>query len=183
MSRIKELLKSYEIHIKVPWRQDAAAAQRVIFCIYDQNNEVKLRFMIDEFGIATRAAGYLWVEFDMTDTFADWLSGQRYAQSYFEKPHLLTTVMPKYLDYLVKEFEQLLIEKQVEENTVVALKGVGSLFGFIKVRDLVDRLAPMVAGRLLVFFPGSYENNNYRLLDGYDGWNYLAVPLTADKDI
>ena len=36
-------------------------------------------------------------------------------------------------------------------------------------------------GRLLVFFPGSYENNNYRLLDGYDGWNYLAVPITADK--
>ena len=27
---------------------------------------------------------------------------------------------------------------------------------------------------LLIFFPGSYENNNYRLLDGYDGWNNLA---------
>jgi hypothetical protein len=183
MNRIKKLLKSYESYIKVPWRQDAAAAQRVIFCIYDQDDEVKLRLMIDEFGMVTRAAGYLWVEFDLTDTFADWLSGQRYAQSYFEKPHLLTTVMPKYLDYLVKEFEQLLLDKPVSEFTVVALKGVGSLFGFIKVRNLVDRLAPMVTGRLLVLFPGSYDNNNYYLLGGHDGWNYLAVPLTADKDI
>ena len=67
-------------------------------------------------------------------------------------------------------------------NSVVAINGVGSIFGFLKVKEVVDKLAPLVTGRLLVFFPGSYENNNYRLLDGYDGWNYLAVPLSADKD-
>jgi hypothetical protein len=60
---------------------------------------------------------------------------------------------------------------------------VGSLFGFLKVKQVVDELAPLVPGRLLVFFPGSYENNNYRLLDGYDGWDYLAVPITADTEI
>jgi hypothetical protein len=64
---------------------------------------------------------------------------------------------------------------------VVALKGVGSLFGLLKIKEVVDKFAPLVRGRLLVFFPGSYENNNYRLLDGYDGWNYHAVPITADK--
>ena len=36
-------------------------------------------------------------------------------------------------------------------------------------------------GRLLVFFPGEVEGNNYRLLDARDGWNYLATPITADK--
>ena len=65
---------------------------------------------------------------------------------------------------------------------VVALLGVGSLFSFLKVKEVVDKLAPKVGGRLLVFFPGTYENNNYRLLNGYDGWNYLAVPITADKE-
>ncbi|MBA7556966.1 hypothetical protein ES705_49694 [subsurface metagenome] len=50
------------------------------------------------------------------------------------------------------------------------------------IQEVVDELAPLVSGRLLVFFPGSFENNNYRLLDGYDGWNYLAVPITADKE-
>ena len=49
-------------------------------------------------------------------------------------------------------------------------------------RWLILLLTLLVAGRLLIFFPGSYENNNYRLLDAYDGWNYLAVPITADKD-
>jgi len=65
---------------------------------------------------------------------------------------------------------------------VVALKGVGSLFGLLKVKAVVDKLAPLVKGRIVVFFPGTYENNNYRLLDGYDGWNYLAVPITADME-
>ena len=83
--------------------------------------------------------------------------------------------------YISNVFKNFLDEKEVDENTVVALKGVGSLFGFLKVKDVVDKLAPMVGGRLLVFFPGSYENNNYRLLDGYDGWNYLAIPITTDK--
>ena len=64
---------------------------------------------------------------------------------------------------------------------MVAVSGVGSLFGLSKVKDVVDAFAPRVSGRLLVFFPGSFENNNYRLLDGYDGWNYLAVPITADQ--
>ena len=64
---------------------------------------------------------------------------------------------------------------------MVALKGVGSLFGLLKVKEVVDKFAPLLRGRLLVFFPGSYENTNYRLLDGYDGWNYLAGPITADK--
>jgi hypothetical protein len=89
--------------------------------------------------------------------------------------------LPKYLDYIEEAFEKHIQENDVDVNTVVALSGVGSLFGFLKIKDVVDRLAPLVEGRLLVFFPGSYENNNYRLLDGYDGWNYLAVPITADK--
>ena len=64
----------------------------------------------------------------------------------------------------------------------MAIQGAGALYGFLKVREVVDDMAPLVAGRLLVFFPGTYENNNYRLLDAYDGWNYLAVPITADKE-
>lgn len=33
MSRIKRLTQSYSKYIAVPWRDDAAAAQRVIFCV------------------------------------------------------------------------------------------------------------------------------------------------------
>lgn len=182
MSRVKRLVQSYSRHISVPWRSDAAAAQRVIFCVYNENEERWLRARIDEFEIVTKQAGHDWALFDLTSTFAAWLSSQRYANSYFQKPHLLATVLPKYLDYIVDEFDRFLGSRDIDERTVVAIQGVGSLFGFLKVKDVVDKLAPRVPGRLLVFFPGSYENNNYRLLDGYDGWNYLAMPITADKD-
>ena len=84
--------------------------------------------------------------------------------------------------HIEAEFDTFLQDKSIGEDFVVALQGVGSLFGFLKVKEVVDKLAPKVKGRLLVFFPGSYEDNNYRLLDGYDGWNYLAVPITADKE-
>ncbi|MAX99660.1 MAG: hypothetical protein CMI08_10755 [Oceanospirillaceae bacterium] len=182
MSRVKRLVHSYSRHISIPWRDDAAAAQRVIFCVYNENEERWLRARVDEFEIVTKQAGHDWALFDLTNTFAAWLSSQRYAKSYFQKPHLLATVLPKYLDYIVDEFERFLDSRNIDENAVVAIQGVGSLFGFLKVKDVVDKLAPRVPGRLLVFFPGSYENNNYRLLDGYDGWNYLAMPITADKD-
>ena len=183
MSRVRRLINSYSTFIAIPWRDDAASAQRVIFCVYNENDELKIRARIDEFEIATKQTGHDWLLFDLTDTFADWLSGQRYAKKYYEKPHLLTTLLPKYLQYIVQQLHQMLTDTNAGSNTVVALKGVGSLFGFLKVKDVVDKLAPLVSGRLLVFFPGTYENNNYRLLDGYDGWNYLAVPITADKEL
>jgi BREX protein BrxB len=182
VSRVKRLIQSYSTYIAVPWRSDAAAAQRVIFCVYNENEELRLRAKIDEFELVTRQTGHNWAIFDLTDTFARWLASQRYARSYFEKPHLLSPLLPKYLTYITEEFASFLEANQVSDESVVALKGVGSLFGFLKVKEVVDKLAPMVKGRLLVFFPGSYENNNYRLLDGYDGWNYLAVPITADKE-
>jgi hypothetical protein len=182
MSRIKRLIQTYSKYISVPWRDDAAAAQRVIFCVYNENDERSLRAKVDDFEIATRQAGHEWAIFDLTNTFATWLTSQRYVRSYFQKPHLLSTLIPKYLSFIVEEFKIFLLNNEVGPGFVVALKGVGSLFGFLKVKEVIDKLAPMVEGRLLVFFPGSFENNNYRLLDGYDGWNYLAVSITADKD-
>ena len=182
MGKIDRLLQSYSNFIAIPWRDDAAPAQRVIFCVYHEGEELRLQAKIDEFELATRQAGHEWAAFDLSQTFATWFAGQRYAAKYFQKPQLLPTLLPKYLDSIAQTFAVFLAERQVDENFVVALKGVGSLFGFLKVKDVVERLAPLVPGRLLVLFPGSYENNNYRLLDGYDGWNYLAVPITADKE-
>ncbi len=182
MNRVDRLRDSFGNFIAVPWREDAAAAQRVIFCVYNENDELKLRAKIDEFELASRNAGHDWFSFDLTDTFAEWLSGQRYADRYYKQPHLLSTLLPKYLEHINKYFENFLAEKGANANSVVALKGVGTLFGLLKVKQVVDKLAPMVVGRLVVFFPGTFENNNYRLLDGYDGWNYLAVPITADKE-
>jgi hypothetical protein len=60
------------------------------------------------------------------------------------------------------------------QNAVVALTGVGALYGFMHVSEVVRAVEPDIEGRLLVFFPGSKDEHNYRLLDARDGWNYLA---------
>lgn len=181
MSKIKRLIQNYERFVAVPWRDDAAAAQRVIFCVYGEQEELVLRANIDEFELATRKSGHEWAVFDLTESFAHWMATQRYAKSYFENPERLQTLYPRYLDWIISQFSAFLESNKVDSNTVVALKGVGSLFGFLKVKEVVDKLAPSVKGRLLVLFPGSFEDDNYRLLDGYDGWNYLATPITAEK--
>ena len=56
--------------------------------------------------------------------------------------------------------------------------GVGAIFGFARISQILKIVEGDIRGRLLVFFPGHYEQNNYRLLDARDGWNYLAVPIT-----
>jgi hypothetical protein len=142
---------------------------------------LRLRARIEEFELATKNAGHGWEVFDLTDTFARWLASGRYAEKWFKQPQLIASILPKYQDYLVAQFRDFLAQRNPSDNDAVALTGVGSLFGFVKVRDVVEKLSGLVHGRLVVFFPGSFEDNNYRLLDGYDGWNYLATPLPPTK--
>ena len=80
MSRAKRLIQSYTSYISVPWRDDAAAAQRVVFCVYNETEELSIVAKVDEFEIATRQAGHNWAIFDLTNTFAVWLASQRYAE-------------------------------------------------------------------------------------------------------
>ncbi len=182
MGKIERLQQSYKKFIEIPWKSDIAPAQRVIFCVYDEHEERSIRAKIDEFELATKQANHRWILFSLTNTFPEWLGCQKYAKSYFNKPDIITQILPQYPLYIKQKFEKFINEKSPDENTVIALSGVGSLFGLIKVKELVDILAPLTKGRLVIFFPGSYEGNNYRLLDGYDGWNYLAVPITANKE-
>ena len=181
MSKAKQLLENYRRHIEIPWQKGKSSQQRVIFCVYPEYTELRLRARLDEFEIATRQSEHGWHLFDITDAFPNWLADQKYARTYFKDPEKITTVLPKLKNFIEKQFEAFCAEKVVGENDVVAVSGVGSLFGFLKVKEVVDLIAPLVPGRLVVFFPGSYENNNYRLLDAYDGWGYLAIPITSDQ--
>ena len=54
--------------------------------------------------------------------------------------------------------------------------------GKLSIHQDVRKVDRDIRGRLLVFFPGQYEHNNYRLLDARDGWNYLAIPITHYSD-
>ena len=72
---------------------------------------------------------------------------------------------------------ELRLAKEIEsadEEAVVALLGVRSLYGFTRISELIRGVEQSIRGRLLVFFPGTKTENSYRLLDARDGWNYLA---------
>lgn len=181
MSRVNQLIKKYQEHIQLPWKHQIAAPQRVIFCVYDPLDERSLRLKVEEFEIVTIESGYEWILFDLTNSFPNWIGNQRYAEKYFSSPDRLGVLIPKYEEYIIEEFTRFINDSKIHHKMIVGLSGVGSLYGFIKIKPLIDKLAPLIPGRLVVLFPGRYEHpNNYRLLDGYDGWNYLAVTITSD---
>jgi hypothetical protein len=179
MRKINSLLKSYEQLIQTPWQKNIAPEQRVIFCVYNENDERALQIQIDEFKYVTESASHPWLLYDLTNTFAEWLSNDKYAEAIFSDPDELR-VQPFYLDYLKESFSRFIEDNNAGENHVVAICGVASLFSLLKVKQVVAEFSPLVKGRLLLFFPGSYSNNNYRLLDSYDGWGYLAIPVIGN---
>lgn len=178
MGHIDKLVENYERYISLPWQKDLAGAQKIIFLIYDQADERKLRARKGNFLIATRSAGHEWLECDLTAAFGDWMANLDYRESYFEEPEdLELKVETEFLDTVVGSVKELL--NKADENTVVGLSGIASLYGFASVSELMKCIEPEIRGRVVVFFPGDYEGNNYRLLGAKDGWNYLAVPITA----
>jgi len=63
----------------------------------------------------------------------------------------------------------------------VAVTGLASLFDFMRVSSLVERVEDSASGRMLIFFPGEYVANIYRFMDARDGFNYMAVPITSTE--
>ena len=177
MSKVSNLLASYQEFIALPWATDISPDQRVIFGIYDPSDELRLRAMIDNFEIATKGTNHDWMAIDIEKDFSEWLSSLRYKEGYYQRPELISSSLDLFEEFLIQKIENKSREYLENDNAVVAIYGVGAIFGLLKVRHLMDMLAPSFYGRLLVFFPGSYENDNYRLLNGYDGWNYRAIVL------
>jgi len=183
-SKLNKLLAAYRQHLTVPWQAGLASIQRVIFAVYDKSDELRLRANVDEFALATQQAGKRWLLLDVTNAFPEWMAAQEYRDAYFESPEDLAGYQTGELTEFVADLSANLrtrIAVEAGPDTVVALLGVGALFGLARVSSVVEGIKEAVEGRLLVFFPGEHhpENHTYRLLDARDGWNYLAVPLLA----
>ena len=179
MSQIEQLLAAYEDFVSLPWQEHLAGPQKVWFAVYDPSQERRLRLRVPEFGIATKDAGHSWTYLDIADSFAQWMATHKYRERYFQRPKLMDLALQEFVTHVSEEIKAALSAPDVNQNTVVALGGVASLFGLTYASAVLEPVTSAVQGRLLVFFPGRYENGIYRLLDARDGWNYLAVPITA----
>ena len=184
MGRIDRLAERYERYISLPWEKDLAGAQRMVFVVYDKADERRLRARKTLFKMATGSAGHHWIECDLTDAFAEWMAnGVEYRESYFESPEDLDLKLEEeFLEHVASRVRKVAAAPESDEGSVVALFGIASLFGFIRVSEVMRAVERDVKGRMVVFFPGEYVDNNYRLLDARDGWNYLAVPITLQED-
>jgi len=181
-SRIDALTDRYADLVSMSWDRGLAPPQRVWFAVYPKEEERRLRYKVEAFRLATEAPGKKWVLVDLTDSFARWIDAHRYRDLYFDQPAKLPTALPRFLDATAQYALDQAAAKGADEDTVVALLGVASLFGFAQVSDLVPRIVGALPGRLLVFFPGSREANSYKLLDAREGWNYLATAITPFDD-
>jgi hypothetical protein len=180
MGRIEQLAEKYRQHLSLPWQQTVAGAQRVIMVVYDKELERTLLARKELFAIATRETDHEWFELNVADAFAQWMAAEEYRDAYFESPEDLQLKLDsEFADYVASRIREVLEKSDVTSTSVVAVFGVGTLFGFTRVSRVMKLLEPYIRGRLVVFFPGVYDQNNYRLLDARDGWNYLAVPITA----
>lgn len=180
MNEIQALTHAYERFVKMPWDGNLAGPQKVWFVIYTPEQERRLRLHISDFEMATIRARHSWKLVDLTDSFAEWMANHEYRDAYFESPDDMDLALQDFADSIARKVTDVLTADNVDENTVVAIAGVASLFGLAKASELMNTVAGEIRGRLLVFFPGQRDGNNYRLLDARDGWNYLAVPITAN---
>ena len=179
MGRVEDLVSRYQSHIGAPWQRNLAGAQKAIFVVYPKTEERRLRARLGLFDLATTKTGHDWHLLDLTHAFARWMAEIPYREEYFENPvDLQMRLRGGFVHFAAAELRRALVAAEVTADTVVAVYGVAALYGLTKLSLVLKEVESDIKGRLVVFFPGEFENNNYRLLDARDGWNYLAVPIT-----
>lgn len=179
MTRIKDLVENYERHLATPWQKTVSGAERVIILVYAKEMERAIRGGKGLFEEATIRAGHKWVEVDLSDCFAKWLAADEYRESYFTSPDdLQLKLEAEFTAHVAEVLRTTLKRADVTGDTVVAVLGAASLYGFTHISQVLRLVEPDISGRLLVFFPGQHEGNDYQLLDARHGWDYLAIPIT-----
>lgn len=178
MASVVNLIKAYERFICLEWTPNLAGPQKVLFAVYDPKDERRVRARLGEFENATKRAQRAWYLCDLTTAFAEWLGHHRYREAYFEDPSDLEIALRAFEEDAARRVREALAAAGDDERAVVAVYGIASLFGFMKVSKLVELVEDEIPGRLLLFFPGQHDDGVYRLMDARDGWNYHAVPIS-----
>ncbi len=179
-SKIDQLISAFESVVNEPWTTSLSGQERIWFLVYDPAEQRKVDLRIGDFETTTIKAKKRWVSISLKKCFPLWMSKHDYKEEYFNDPESLVDQLEGEfklfaIDFIIAEFEKL----GTDENTLIAVKDISSLFGFNRLSDVLSGCSNYFKGRLLLFFPGEYDKNQYRLLDARDGWNYLARPITA----
>lgn len=178
-SKIDLLLSAYEKVVSEPWSSTLSGQERIWFLVYDPADQRKVDLRIGDFETTTIRCGKKWQSVSMKLCFPSWMANHEYRDEYFKNPEFIVDQLeaefiPFAINFLKEEFKKL----DQDADTVIAIRDVTSLFGFGRLSEILKSCDKDFKGRLLIFFPGEFEHNHYRLLDARDGWDYLARPIT-----
>ncbi len=178
MSVIDRLLKNYSRQVNLTWSASMAGKQRVWFAVYPPAEERRVRARLPQFEAITLEANHGWTTVDLTGLLPEWIAAHEYREAIFAEPEQFSA-NSELEDLAVERVRQACSREDVDATSVVAVTGLASLFDFMRVSSLIERVEDSVRGRLLVLFPGEYAGQVYRFMDARDGFNYLAVPITS----
>lgn len=179
MNYIDQLNNALRVQLQAPWSQDQSGGERVWFLVFDPEMLRKVMARRDLFQLTAQAAQKTWVEIDISNEFGEWMASHRYAESFYKRPGRAKALPQDFAQHLADRLRHRIDELDTDENTLLVLSGTEALFGINKISQITSLIENKIKGRLLVFFPGEYSEPHYRFLDARDGWNYLAIPVTA----
>ena len=180
MSAIDRLVNNYKSQVWLPWSPNMSGKQRIWFAVYPPAEERRVRSRLPLFETHTLGAQHGWSAVDLTRLLPEFLATHKYREAIFQNPRHLRagSELEVRAAALINEACS---REEADANSVVAVTGLASLFDFVRVSTLIDRVEDSVRGRMLIFFPGEYAGNVYRFMDARDGFNYMAVPITATE--
>ncbi|WP_135229997.1 BREX protein BrxB domain-containing protein [Deinococcus fonticola] len=175
MSQTTQLFERYRQQLQLPQNPYLSPAERIWIAVHDPAEERRIRGNIREFALVTQQQNLEWSHFDLTPHFARWMLEHPYHEAYFAEPELLKGALQGFENVLLDALQAEMA--RLSPQSVLAVTGAGTLYGLTRISTVIERAAPSLRGRMLLFFPGSLEGHNYRLLNARDGWNYHSVPL------
>ena len=178
MSAIDRLLTNYKRQVTLPWSNNISGKQRIWFAVYPPADERRVRAHLPQFETLTLEASHGWMSVDLTRILPEFLATHKYREQIFEQPqHLKAGVELE--GRAAALVSAACVNETADAQSVVAVVGLSSMFDFMRVSSLIERIEDSVRGRLLVFFPGEHAGNIYRFMDARDGFNYMAIPITS----
>lgn len=180
MSAIDRLLNNYSRQVRLPWSANMAGMQRVWFAVYPPAEERRVRARLPQFEAHTLEAKHGWTTVDLTNLLPEWIAAHEYREGIFAEPEHFSA-NSELEDLAVERVREACAGEDANAASVVAVTGLATLFDFMRVSSLINRVEDSVRGRLLILFPGEYAGNIYRFMDARDGFNYMAVPITSTE--
>jgi hypothetical protein len=178
-SKLDQLLEAFDKVVNEPWSSALSGQERIWFLVYDPAEQRKVDFRLGDFEASTLKAGKKWKSISLKKCFPSWMVNHEYKEGYFKNPkYIIDQLEAEFIPYAIEFLKNELRNTEQDPDTLIAIQDVSSLFGFLRLSEILKSCDKDFKGRMLIFFPGEFEHNHYRLLDARDGWDYLARPIT-----